>query len=333
MAASGTGIQQASTLIHRMGSGISHALGTGGRDLDDRIGGITTLDAIELLEKDQDTEVILLISKPPSPRVCSKVLEAARKCRKRVVINFIGMETASMDKAGLILATTLEDAATKAVALSRSSPLEEIIFTSRREEILSTAEREYENLIPVQKYIRGLFSGGTLCYEALVVLHQLIGDVYSNIPLRSDLKLPELHKSKKHACIDLGAQEFVVGRPHPMIDPTLRWQRILREANDPETATILLDIVIGHGAHPDPAGALADAITEAKMLAKNEGRYLPVVASVVGTEVDPQNMREQEEKLRAVKVLVLPSNTQATRMAALIATRSQLKEKLFPDEK
>ena len=127
----------------------------------------------------------------------------------------------------------------------------------------------------------------------------------------------------------MGSEEFVVGRPHPMIDPTLRKQRILREAGDPETGTILLDIVLGYGSNPDPAGVLAPVIAQAKKEARNDGRYLPVVASVVGTELDPQGLREQERKLEETGVVVLPSNAQATRMAALIVTRGRLQGKLF----
>ena len=114
-----------------------------------------------------------------------------------------------------------------------------------------------------------------------------------------------------------------------MIDPTLRKQRILREAKDRETGVILLDIVIGYGSHPNPAEALASVITQAKMEAEDNDRYLPVVASVVGTEADPQGLKEQEEKLKEAKVIVLPSNAQATQMAALIVARSKLKQKLF----
>jgi len=333
VAASGTGIQQTSTIIHRMGSGISQALGTGGRDLSEKIGGIATLDGIKHLEQDENTKVILLISKPPSQQVCEKVLEAAKKCQKTVIVNFLGVETASIKTAGLIPAVTLEDAAYKAVALAKGGNLKEIIFTSPREQILSIANREYAKLMSKQNYIRGLFSGGSLCYESLVIQRELIGNVYSNMPLKPELKLPNPHKSQMHACVDMGSEEFVMGRPHPMIDPTLRKQRIMREARDPETGTILLDIVLGYGAHTDPAGALAPVIAQAKRDAEKDGRYLPVVASVVGTELDPQNLGEQEEKLREAGVVVMPSNAQATRMAALIATRGKLQGKLFQGER
>ena len=328
-AASGTGIQQTSTIIHRMGMGISQALGTGGRDLSEEIGGMATIESLKYLEQDVETRIILLISKPSSPRVCEKVLEAARKCRKPVIICFLGMETAGIEAARLIPAVTLEDAAYKAVALVRGVSSEKVIFTWPKQQILSIAGREYAKLLPEQKYLRGLFSGGTLCYESMLILRELIGNVYSNAPLESDLRLSNPHQSQSHTCLDMGSEEFVVGRPHPMIDPTMRKQRIMREAGDPETGVILLDIVLGYGAHPDPAGVLAPVIAEAKKDAERDGRYLSVVASVIGTELDPQNLGDQEEKLKEVGTVILPSNAQAARMVALILTRGKLEEKLF----
>jgi hypothetical protein len=206
---------------------------------------------------------------------------------------------------------------------------EKVTFTPPEQEILAIAGREYEKLAPEQQYIRGLFSGGTLCYESMLILRELVGDVYSNAPMKPDLKLSDPHRSQLHSCVDMGSEEFVVGRPHPMIDPTMRKQRFIREAGNPETGAILLDIVLGYGSHPDPAGALLPVIAEARKEAEKFGRYLSVVASVIGTDLDPQNLDEQEKKLKEVGVIVLPSNAQATRMAALIVTRGKLREKLF----
>ena len=332
VAAAGTGIQQVSTIIHRLGSGVSHALGTGGRDLSQEIGGITTIDGIKYLEQDDKTEVILLISKPPSQKVSQKVLETAKQCEKPIIINFLGIETANMESADVIPAVTLEDAAYKAVAIAKGEEPREGAFTFPRNQILSIASGEFVKLMPEQKYIRGLFSGGTLCYESLIILKELNGNVYSNKPLTANFRLLDTRTSQMHACIDMGAEEFVLGRPHPMIDPTLRKQRILREARDPRTGTVLLDIVLGYGSHPDPAGALAPVIAQAKREAEKDGRYLPIVASVVGTELDPQHLEEQEEKLKETEVVVLPSNAQATRMAALITSRGHLQGKLFAGE-
>ena len=329
IAASGTGIQQVSAIIHRLDSGISQALGTGGRDLFAEIGGIATLECLKFLEQDEDTGIILLISKPPSPQVSENVLAAARKCRKPVIVCFLGMATSVIEAAGLISAVTLEDAAKKAVVLAKGVTSEKVIFTPPEQDILSVVGREYEKLASEQQYIRGLFSGGTLCYESILMLKELVGDVYSNAPIKHDLKLSDPHWSRFHSCVDMGSEDFVVGRPHPMIDPTMRKQRFIREAGDSETGVILMDIVLGYGSHPDPAGVMVPVIAEARKEAERRGRYLPVVASVIGTELDTQNLNEQEKKLKEVGVIVLPSNAQATRMAALIVTRGKLQEKLF----
>lgn len=329
VAASGTGIQQASTIIHRLGSGISQAIGTGGRDISDEIGAITMLEGIRLVEEHEKTEVILLISKPPSREITEKVISAAKSCKKTVIVNFIGVDAGIIEKTGLIFATTLEDAAHKAVAVTKGERIGEIIFTLPKEKIASIAKTEQSKLTPNQKYVRGLFSGGTLCYESLSILSRSIGTIYSNIPLEPDLKLSNTKKSYMHTCLDLGTDEFVIGRPHPMIDPTLRQQKILEEARDPETAVVLLDFVIGYGSHSDPAGALVPAIIQGKKESEEHGRYLPVLASVIGTELDYQDLRQQVEKLNEAGVIVLPSNAQATRIAALIATRSNLLGKAF----
>ncbi|MFN4133960.1 MAG: FdrA family protein, partial [Candidatus Hadarchaeales archaeon] len=160
------------------------------------------------------------------------------------------------------------------------------------------------------------------------LLRELLGDIYSNVPLEARLRLPDVHRSIAHTCVDMGTEDFVRGVPHPMIDFRFRRERIVREARDPETAVILLDVVLGIGANLDPAGELSPAIKEAKDIAAKEGRYLSVVASITGTSGDPQRKDVQKEKLEEVGVVVMPSNAQATRMAALIASRGEVWEKL-----
>lgn len=173
---------------------------------------------------------------------------------------------------------------------------------------------------------RGLYSGGTLCYESMVILRDIVGNMYSNSPLEPRLGLANAWTSNQNTVVDLGAEEFVVGRLHPMIDPAIRKQRILQEAKDPNAAVLLLDIVLGYGAHPDPAGALTESIARAKALAQENGRYLAVVASVCGTEQDPQDLAVQESKLRESGVVVMQTNAQASRIAGLIATRSRVEK-------
>jgi len=329
VAASGTGAQEVTSLISA-GPGISHAIGTGGRDLSSEVGGITMLMGLRALAADSETETIVLISKPPSPEVAKSVLKAASESGKPTVVNFLGGDSKIIEGAGLTPAITLEDAAAKAIALQQRGEPRSVLFSADSDEIKRTAEREYKKIQPHQRYIRGIYSGGTFCSEAMLIERDLVGDVYSNVPLKSELELEDSNKSKEHTFVDMGEDEFTVeiGKPHPMIYHDLRQKRILDEASDSETAVILLDVVLGYGAHEDPAGALAPTLREAKKIAESEGRYLAVVASVCGTPQDPQNLTAQEKKLKDVGVVVMPSDAQAARMAALIATRGRAWNKI-----
>ncbi|MBD3206815.1 acyl-CoA synthetase FdrA [Candidatus Bathyarchaeota archaeon] len=324
VAASGSGTQEVTSLMQMMGVGITHAIGTGGNDLDESIGGITMLEAIKMLEEDQATKSILLVSKPPSPDVTDKILDYMKdNVSKPVIINFLGGDLDKIEKAGYIAARTLDMAAVKTVNHVKGDNFAEKFYEWDLEHLSGMAEEEWSKLGEGQKYIRGLYAGGTLSSEAQVLLRDLIGDAFSNSPLNPDFKLENPRKSKEHSFVDMGGEQFVEGRPHPMIDPTQRKQRILDEADDNEVAVILLDIVIGYGSHDDPAGALVDSIKEARKKAEEDGRHLSFVASVTGTDKDPQNRTEQEEILEKIGVLVLPSNAQASAVAGMIATRGE----------
>ncbi|MHA1840140.1 MAG: acyl-CoA synthetase FdrA [Candidatus Ranarchaeia archaeon] len=326
--ATGTGIQQVTTIIHNQGFGISQAIGTGGRDLSAKIGGIMTIEGLILLERDASTNVIVILSKPPAPSVERKILNTVKTLSKPVIVGILGGNETAIQNAGAIAATTLEDAAKKAIQLATQKKERAITPVQERITKPSVIRSEYEKLSNSQKYVRGLFTGGTLCYESLLILTDLLGNIHSNIPLRQELKLGEAKEGKGHACIDLGTKEFTSGRPHPMIDPTLRQQHILKEAKNKGTAVILLDVVIGYGAHHDPAGALAPVIQKSKVLTQRANRYLPFVASVIGTNQDIQNLQLQKQKLESTGVLVFSTNAMATRAAALIATRGAIKDKL-----
>ena len=178
-----------------------------------------------------------------------------------------------------------------------------------------------KNVNTSQKYIRGLFSGGTLCYEAQQILNKTLGDIFSNAPLSGEFKLKNSNKSYKNSCIDLGEEEFTVGRPHPMIDASLRSERIIQEAKDPATAIILFDIVLGYSSSPDPAGDLLSAIEKANEIAAQKKRSLAFITHVCGTEDDIQNRGSQEQKLRDAGVLVLSTNAQVARASGWIASR------------
>ena len=297
--ASGTGLQQVSCLIDRLGEGVSHAIGVGGRDLDERVGGLMMLAGIGRLARDPGTAVIGLVSKPPAARVARLVLEAARASGKPTVASFLGGDPAPIQEAGATPAATLEDAARLAVALARGEPAPAM---SGLDPVLLARSRERARRFGAgQRRVRGLYSGGTLGQEAALILAEISDGAAS------------------HSVVDLGADEFTVGRPHPMIDFRLRCERIVEAATDPTTAVILLDVVLGYGAHADPAGALVPAVERAGRHAAEAGRALAVVGSVCGTAADPQNLSRQEETLTAAGVILLPSNAQAARLSGLLA--------------
>jgi succinyl-CoA synthetase alpha subunit len=298
--ASGTGLQEISCLVDRLGEGCSQVIGVGGHDLDGRVGGLMMQAGIERLAADPGTRVIVLVSKPPAPAVARRVLDVARKSGKPVVVNFLGGDPAAIRGAGAVPAATLEDAARAAVALARGkkAAAAPLAVTPK----LATAGRaKARRFGKGQRLVRGLYSGGTLCQEAALILGGVGGG--------------------KHTTVDLGDDEFTVGRPHPMIDFRLRNERILAAAGDPATAVILLDVVLGYGAHPDPAGALVPAIEGAIKAAAKGKRGLAIVASVCGTPADPQGLELQETRLAAAGVLLAPSNAQAARLAASLVDR------------
>jgi succinyl-CoA synthetase alpha subunit len=314
IAASGTGLQQVTCLIDRWGQGISQAIGTGGHDLRAEIGGITMLQGLDALASDPATRVIVLISKPPHPEVAGRVLGAASRAGKPIVVNFLGADPDAVRRENVHPVRTLEDAARLAVDLARGG-------ADAGAQAARPAGTIEIGLAPGQKYVRGLYSGGTFCYEALLLLTEVFGPIASNTPLEPELMLADVWHSQQHTVIDLGDDAFTRGRPHPMIDQTLRRERILQEAADPEVAVILFDVVLGYGAHPDPAGELALTLEEARILAAAAGRSLALVGSVCGTAGDPQDLPRQEAALRDAGVLLPQSNAQAVRLAAGIAAR------------
>jgi FdrA protein len=307
VAASGTGLQQVSARIHQLGSGITHALGTGGRDLSQAVGAVTARQDLDLLSRDPETRVIVLISKPPSPTVADELLRAARAAGKPVVVDFIGYFPSARQMDNLHFATTLDETADLAVQLAAQGTTDEG-KTKDLDEIAGL-----DRFAPGQRYLRGLFSGGTLAYEALLILQDYVPVVYSNVPLKKEHRLPNSMVSQEHTIVDLGEDEFTVGRLHPMMDNDLRIRRLQQEAHDPEVAVILLDVVLGYGAHPNPAGELAPAIAKVRVEAKEAGRHLEAVAVVVGTDEDPQDFDAQVQQLKAVGAQVETSNEAAVR--------------------
>lgn len=319
--ASGTGAQEVSSIIDQQGGGISQLLGTGGRDLKAEIGGLMMKLGLDALKHDEHTKVITLVSKPPAAEIAEQVLKQASETGKSVVVCFIGGSPEMIERYGLVPAVSLEDAARKAVALSKGEVPETFAsFDMGLAEAMKLANKETEKMSADQKYIRGLYTGGTLCDEAMKLLIDDLKHIYSNIPLLAEDKLDDAKNSKsvENTFLDFGDDEFTVGRPHPMIDPSLRAERVVCEAEDPETAVILVDCVIGYGSHEDPAQELSEAIAKAKELAEKDGRYISVIATVCGTEGDPQCRSVTQKKLENAGAIVLPSNAQATRFAQLI---------------
>ncbi len=310
VAASGTGLQEVSTQIHRLGEGISHAIGTGGRDVSESVGGITMLAALDALGADPATRVLVVIAKPPSARVTRSVLDKLETLGKPAVVLFIGakLETSGQTHA----VSTLYEAAATAVGLSRGRNAAPISNDA------SAVAAIARTLHPDQRFIRALYSGGTYCSEAQSIWRASNISAYSNAPLKKEYALADPRMSIEHTALDLWDDTFTVGKPHPMIDPTTRIERIANEARDRQTALILLDVVLGYGSHPDPAGALAPAISQALATAKGAGRTLPIITFVCGTEEDPQSRSRQETTLRNAGAIVLPSSTAAARMAGAI---------------
>ena len=308
VAASGTGLQQVSARIHQLGSGITHALGTGGRDLSEAVNAVTARQGIDLLSRDHDTRVIVLVSKPPSPKVADELVRAARLTGKPVVVDFIGYPTSIRKVDDLYFTTTFDETAKLAIQLAASEPGTEPVV-----------DINLERFAPSQRYLRGLFSGGTLAYEAQLILQDYLPAVYSNAPLKEDLRLADSLVSQAHTIVDLGEDEFTVGRLHPMMDNDLRIRRLDLEASDPDVAVILLDVVLGYGAHPDPAGELAPAISRARAEAEDAERYLEVVTVVTGTDEDPQDLKSQVQQLEEAGAFVYTSNDAAVRYVGQLA--------------
>lgn len=272
--ASGTGSQELSVRIHEFGGGVSQLIGTGGRDLSEKIGGLMMLDAIGMLENDPQTEIIVLISKPPAPAVARKVLERARACRKPVVACFLGRGETPVDEQGLQFARGSKEAALKAVMLSGVKQEHLDLHTLNQPLIADVRAR----LQPQQKYIRGLFCGGTLCDETLFAVMEKHGDVYSNIQPDPEFRLQDI-------------------------------SRLIEEARDPEVAVIVMDFVLGFGSHEDPVGSTIEAIREAKAIAAAEGRELIILAYVLGTDLDTPSLEQQSQMLLDAGVILASSST------------------------
>jgi FdrA protein len=289
VAASGTGAQQVSCLLDMAGVGVSHVLGVGGRDLSEAVGGLATLDALSALDADPGTERVLLVSKPPAPSVAQSVAAAAAGLSVPVRSAALSPETPDLTAA--------------VEALLGDMGVEVPVWPSRPGPAVAAAPGAA---------LKGLYSGGTLADEAMLLAAPVLGNIWSNTPLDPELDLGTDLSAPGHVVIDFGDDALTVGRAHPMIDPTLRLEAIAVVAGSGEPAVLLMDVVLGYGADPDPAFALAPALLAARTMAENP---LPIVIALIGTEGDPQGWSRQADALVAAGAAVFASNAAATRHA------------------
>lgn len=311
--ASGTGIQEVSCLVARAGAGISHAIGTGGRDLDAAVGAITTLAAIDLLDNDPATRHVVVISKPPAPAIAARVLERIGRSAKPFTVCFVGSATGQAAPANTRIVGTLAAAAEAAVASRRGA-------ASSTDPVLPTVD---PTKLPRPRGPRvvGLFAGGTLAAEAQVVLLGRGLSVASNAPIPGATTVAVTTSDPVgdagHVLLDLGDDQFTRGRPHPMIEPSVRDHPLDAALADRRVGVVLLDVVLGLGSHADPAGHVARRIA-----GRGSAEGPIIVASVTGTEADPQGWSRQAAALASAGVIVMPSNAAAAELAADLATRA-----------
>ncbi|MDV3277048.1 MAG: hypothetical protein LYZ69_01105 [Nitrososphaerales archaeon] len=321
VASAGTGLQEVSVLLDRVGLGVSQGLGVGGSDVSNEIGGLMMKRCLGLLEKDKGTKVVMIVAKTPTEKVMRGVMGFVDKSvRKPVIACFLGLDSLGKPKGRIQYRKTLHSAASAATSISGREATKQFKGkVSMSFDKLARMSRDLSTgLASGQRHVRGLYSGGTLAHETLLIFRELLGEAYSNTPLSDRYALADPTKSRRNTILDLGDEFFTAGRPHPMIDSTVRRLRILEEAKDPSVAEIMLDVVLGYGSSPDPGGSLIGAIAEAKREAKKNRRELIVMAHVCGTESDPQSLSEQSEKLSKAGVVLFPTNAQMAIASALV---------------
>ena len=310
--ASGTGLQEVMVQIHHLGGGVSHGIGTGGRDLREEIGGIMMLEGIRALAADESTQVLVLVSKPPAKVIADRIYEELKKVEKPVVVCFLDGKPHEDTPDHVHFVSGLYEAAEKAVSLLKG------------EEASKTLLEGFDpapyagRLKSTQENVRALYGGGTLCAEALTILREKLGKVKSNVAKKPEEKLSGEAAETGHVLLDLGEDEYTNGKPHPMIEPSLRNEHILHAARDPKTAVILMDYELGYGSHDAAVEVSLKAIEKARALAAEEGREIVFAAYVLGTELDKQDYKLQRRLLKENGILVFDSNREAALAAAAI---------------
>jgi hypothetical protein len=325
--AAGTGIQELCMILEKFGNlGVSHAIGTGSRDLSDAVQGLGACQGLQLLGGDRGTKCVIFLSKPPSEGVSEKILEKIQNLGKPAVICFLGKSiygawNLKEDGHTISIAQSIEEAALQAIQMLRYKVNQELVMS--REQMDFLAKREAEKLSPDQLFVRAIFSGGSFCYESMTFLNRLMDRLHSNTPIPGVAKLVNTLDSLENSFLDIGEDEFTQGRVHPMIDPTPVADRIQMEGKDPCTGVILFDVILGYGSHPDPGTILARAVADAKEESERHGRHLIIITHVCGTEGDLQDRVKQEERLRSAGALVMQTNLQATKLVGAIMRKKQ----------
>ena len=314
VAASGTGLQEVTVIIDRFNGGITQAIGVGGRDLSEAVGGKMMLKGIDELNDDENTKTIVLISKPPHKTVLDNIIKKVKSINKPVVVCLLDAKVEE-DIPNVYFVSTLTEAAQKALELSGKKTPNLIDID---EELQTQINAEKAKLKTSQNKVKGLYCGGTLTAESLSVLRNDLEGLTSNVAKKDHEKMKDPMKSNGHNLVDLGDDIFTQGKPHPMIEPTIRLERMLHEASLEETAVLLLDFELGIGSHDDPVGVTLETIDQAKKIAADQGRYLSIVAYVCGTDKDHQNLQKSEEELLKHGVLLGKTNAHAAFIASAI---------------
>ena len=307
VAASGSGAQEVGCIIEKCGLGVSNLIGTGGRDLYPQIGGITMLEGIKRMEADDNTKVIVLVSKLADLGVMDRVLTVADGCTKPVVAVFLGSDESLFESHKVKGTFSLEACALEAVKLA-GGDVSSFGYSDR--ELEEVVENAVSKLNPQQKYFRGLYCGGTFTEEALqyFAAHNKDVHLYSNLTNRYSEKLADSEQSQGHSILDLGAEDFTAKAPHPVFDPGLRLKRLCQELEDPEVGVVLLDFITGPGVAADPITAFAEECAKHPEIV--------FISTICGSEEDPQNVAEKEKLLKEAGVIVVKSNYQSAKLAS-----------------
>ena len=310
VAASGTGMQEVMTIISNNGGGISYAFGTGGRDVSEKVGGKMMLYCLDLLIKDTETKSIVIVSKPPAKSVLDKIFDKLKNIDKPVTACFLGADTKSLKAENITFVETLEDAAI--LALKNNQIEYKAVFDTKK------AILEH-NISKNNKYIRGIYCGGTLAYESLLILEKEGMDVYSNLSKDSSKKLGVKDKSKANTILDMGEDEYTVGKPHPMINSSSRSEQLIKEAEDNTTGIIIADVELGYGSLDTAADELANVIKDIKSKRKD----IIFIGVICGSIQDYQDYNAKKRLLEEIGVLVTDSNASAIRLAVSLVKKGE----------